>query len=350
AKRAVFVITSFVQGSEGQGDWVYRPRLPGLIPFFVYALIKGCMLLRKNREIKVVLGGSALVTPVVIILARIFHSKAAVYVHGLDLVYQSRLYQLLCVGWIRTCDRVICNSRYTASLAEGKGARSDSIEVIPPGVDTESIAMDRDGRDKKAIGLDGNKVILYAGRLVRRKGVKEFLAHCFPHVVTEFPETCFVIVGENPVESMIHREDVLAEIKDCIREMRLGDRVRLVGWLSEGELIKLYHAADLLVLPAIPMATDVEGFGIVIIEAAAAGTPCVASKVGGIPDAVEDGKAGILVEPGNYKMMSRAVVGLLRDDDLRRTMGAYAQQRAREKFDWSKIAGRYEELFSSLGD
>jgi phosphatidylinositol alpha-1,6-mannosyltransferase len=349
-KRALFVITSFVHASHSQEDRVYRPRLSGLIPFFVYALVKGCVLLRKNPEIKVVLGGSALVTPLIVILARIFHKKAAVYVHGLDLVYPSRLYQFLCVGWIRRCDRVISNSRYTASLAEDKGARSGSIEVIPPGVNAESIAMDRDGKEKEAIGLDGNKVILYAGRLARRKGVKEFLVYCFPHIVAEIPETCFVIVGENPLESMIHREDVLGEIRQCVRETRLQDRVRLVGWLSDKELNKFYRAADMLVLPAVAMTTDVEGFGIVIIEAAAAGTPCVASRVGGIPDAVEDGKAGILVEPGNYEMMSRAVVTLLRDDALRRTMGAYAQQRAQEKFDWSKIAGRYEELFSSLGE
>jgi phosphatidylinositol alpha-1,6-mannosyltransferase len=149
---------------------------------------------------------------------------------------------------------------------------------------------------------------------------------------------------------MTHRDDVLAEIKDCVRKLRLEKRVRVVGWLSEEELSNFYDAADLLVLPALAMTTDVEGFGIVILEAAAAGKPCVATRVGGIPDAVEDGKTGILVEPGDYPMMSRAVVALLRDDDLRRTMGAYGRQRVTEKFDWPKIAGRYEELFSSLGE
>jgi glycosyltransferase involved in cell wall biosynthesis len=147
---------------------------------------------------------------------------------------------------------------------------------------------------------------------------------------------------------MIHRDNVLAEIKDCIRELRLEKRVRLVGWLKEEELMKFYRAADLLVLPALTMRNDVEGFGMVILEAAAAGTPCVASRVGGIPDAVEDGKAGVLVEAGNYEMMSQAVVALLRDDALRRKMGSYAQKRVQEKFDWSKIAGKYESLLASL--
>jgi glycosyltransferase involved in cell wall biosynthesis len=130
--------------------------------------------------------------------------------------------------------------------------------------------------------------------------------------------------------------------------MRLEDRVRLVGRVTEEELIQLYRAADLLVLPALALTTDIEGFGTVIIEAAAAGTPCVASRAGGIPDAVEDGKAGILVEPGDYKTMSQAIVTLLRDDDLRQTMAAHARQRAQEKFDWSNLAHRYEQLFLSL--
>jgi phosphatidylinositol alpha-1,6-mannosyltransferase len=325
---------------------VYRPRFPGLVPFFAYALFKGFLLLKENRDIKIVLGGSALVLPVIVILAKLFRAKSAVCVHGLDLIHPNLLYQILCVTWIRQCDSVICNSRFTASLAESKRAREASVQVIPPGVESGWVEIGRKSRDD--VALEGKKVILYVGRLVRRKGVVEFLTRSIPSIFAAIPEACFVIIGENPVESMIYRDDIFGEIRKLVLEMRLENRVRLLGGLDDEELLKFYRAADLLVLPVLPIASDVEGFGIVILEAAAAGKPCVATRTGGIPDAVEDGKTGILVEPSNYDAISRAITSLLSDDTLRLTMGTNAQKRTKEQFDWEWIAGKYEALFVGL--
>ncbi len=346
AKRSVSVITANGDASDGGQEGIYRPGFRGLVPFFAYALFKGFLLLKENRDIKIVLGGSALVIPVIVILAKLFRAKSVVYVHGLDLVHPNLLYQILCVKWIRQCDSVICNSRFTASLAEGKGARNASIQVIPPGVDTGFAEVSR--QKKSDVALEGKKVILYVGRLVRRKGVAEFLAKSIPSIFAAIPEACFVIVGENPVESMVHRDDIFGEIRKLVLEMRLEDRVRLLGWLDDEELLRFYGAADLLVLPALPIEADVEGFGIVILEAAAAGKPCVATRIGGISDAVEDGKTGVLVEPWNYDEISRAITSLLRDDTLRLTMGANAQRRTKEQFEWEKIAEKYEALFVGL--
>jgi len=345
-KRRIFVITAYAAAPDRQQQGVYRPKFPGLVPFFAYALFKGFLLLKKNRDIKIVLGGSALMLPVIVVLAKLVRAKSAVCVHGLDLVYPDFLYQILCVKWIRNCDSVICNSRFTACLAEGKGAKRVAIQVIPPGVDTRLVKASPQA--KAEVGLEGKKVILYVGRLVRRKGVVEFLARSVPAIFAAVPEACFVIVGENPVESMVHRDDIFAEIRKLVVEMRLEDRVRLVGWLDGEELVKFYRAADLLVLPAVPLASDVEGFGMVILEAAAAGKPCVAVRTGGIPEAVEEGKTGILIEPSNYEAITRAVTSLLRDDTLRFAMGANAQRRTKEQFDWEKIGEKYEALFVRL--
>jgi phosphatidylinositol alpha-1,6-mannosyltransferase len=346
AKRSVFVITSYVRIRDVEPDYVYRPAFPGLILFFVYALFKGYALLRQRGDIQVVLGGSALVTPLIIVLARLFGIKAAVYVHGLDLAYPNFLYQFLCVSWIGRCDRIISNSRYTASLAESKGVRREAIDVIPPGIDSRAIEASLQG--KRELGLEGRKIILSVGRLVRRKGIPEFLTKCMPSICAEIPEACFLIVGENPVEAMIHRDDLEGEIKKLVVAMQLQDRVRLMGWLDGEALVKVYHAADLFILPALFLRRDVEGFGTVIVEAAAAGKPCIATRVGGIPDAVQDGQTGILTDAGDYASLSRAVVSLLRDDAMRQVMGANAQRRAREEFDWGRIAEKYEKVFGLL--
>lgn len=344
----LFVITSFASSAGGGEDGISRPRWPGLISFFLYAFCQGFLLLWKDPGIKVILGGSALVIPIVLLLAKIFRRNGVVLVHGLDLIYPNILYQGLCVRWIRHCDRVVANSQYTASLAEGKKAKKEAIYVISPGVDWESFVSLGTEEVKKEMGLDGRKVLLYVGRLARRKGLKEFLRKSFPKIVTEVPNLCFLIVGENPTGSLIHQDDVVGELKALVRDMGLENHVRLLGSVSDGDLAKIYQVSDLIVLPALSMRDDVEGFGIVILEAAAAGKPAVATCVGGIPDAIEDGKSGVLVEPGDYGLMSRTIVSLLKDDQTRLALGEYAYRRVREKFAWKSVAGRYDELFQSL--
>jgi glycosyltransferase involved in cell wall biosynthesis len=98
-------------------------------------------------------------------------------------------------------------------------------------------------------------------------------------------------------------------------------------------------------LPALKSDSDVEGFGIVLIEAAAAGKPTVATRVGGIPDAVEDGKTGFLIEPGDYDHLSDVIISILTDGETKRVMGEAAMRRIQEKFSWPKVVARYEVEF-----
>jgi len=346
--RPVFVITSYAFSTGGKEDWIFRSRWPGLFPFFIYALCKGFLLLRREPTIEVVVGGSALLAPVVLILAMLSGRKAVALVHGSDLIYPRVLYQLLCVRWLRRCDGIVANSRFTASLAEQKKVPPDSICVIPPGLHPGQFVLDEAQYERETLGLGGKKVILYAGRLARRKGVKEFIENALPRIVAEVQETCFVIVGDNPKESLIHRDDVMEELKTAILKSGLKSHVRLLGSLSDGDLPRMYQACDLIVLPVLPVPGDVEGFGIVLLEAAAAGKPAVATCVGGIPDAVEDGNSGILVDAADYELMAQTIVRLLRDDQIRSTLGEYARTRAVQSFSWETIIKRYEALLDSL--
>jgi phosphatidylinositol alpha-1,6-mannosyltransferase len=342
-RHSVRVITAHVQSVESVEEEVFRAPWPGVLPFALYALWCGARLLVRNRGVKIILGGSVLVTPLVLFLARLFGRKAVVQAHGLDLVYRNFLYQQLCVRWIKLCERIVANSAYTASRAVQKGARPDQIAVIPPGVYPERFAgpVNVDAI-KKEFGLEGKQIILFVGRLAKRKGVKAFIEESLVKIVREVPNACFVIVGDNPSESLTHRDDALGEIRAVVTEMQLQDHIRLLGSLSDEEVVKLYQACDVVLLPALAQTDDVEGFGIVLVEAAAAGKPAVATRVGGIPDAVEDGKGGILVEPGDYEQFAGAVIALLRDGRRNLMMGECAQRRVKEKFCWGKIIDRYE--------
>jgi phosphatidyl-myo-inositol dimannoside synthase len=346
-RHSVFVITAHAGNSISGENRVFRAPWPGLIPFAIYALCQGARLLVRNPEIGIVFGGSAMVTPLVFLLARVFRRKAVVQAHGLDLVYRAAFYQALCVRWLKYCDRTLANSKYTASLAIERGVSPKSISVIPLGVDTAQFAPATNCEElKREFGLDGMSVILFVGRLARRKGVKEFIQNCLPVIVRELPRVCFVVAGGNPTESLTHRDDVLSEIKSVVGELRLGDHARLVGEVSDDELVKLYQCCDVVVLPALASAEDVEGFGMVLLEAAAVSKPVVATRVGGIADAVASGRSGILLEPGDYRQLSKSIVGLLSDAGQREAFGRFGKCRAQRQFSWEIIVARYEEVFA----
>jgi phosphatidyl-myo-inositol dimannoside synthase len=347
-RHSVSIVTSHAPSDPDEN--VFRAPCPGLVPFAIYALWRGAMILFRNPKTRVVFGASAMATPLVLILARLFRIKAVIQVHGLDLAYSNVLYQLACVRWVKYCERVIANSSYTASLAKDKGASDASVSVIAPGVWPEWFQADNVAdASKRKFGLEERRIILFVGRLAKRKGVKQFIQDALGQIVMKIPNVCLVIVGDNPTESLTQREDTIGEIEAVIEATCLQNHVRLLGGLSDDDKIGLYQACSVVVLPALNSQNDVEGFGIVLMEAAAAGKPVVATRVGGIPDAVEDGKTGFLIEPGDYERLSDAIILLLADGSTERTMGEAARRRAVSKFSWQKIAAQYEIEFGLSG-
>jgi phosphatidylinositol alpha-1,6-mannosyltransferase len=269
--------------------------------------------------------------------------------HGLDLIYRNAIYQLLVVRWLRYVDGVIANSNHTASLARGKGVAENRLVVIPPGVDWQRFQFDGDAESlKKVKGLGGKRIILFVGRLAPRKGVKEFIEGSLVHIVKQLPDACFVIVGENPTESLTQRDDVVGEVRRLIDKLELSDHVRWLGGVSDDELINVYAISDVLVLPVLAMDSDVEGFGMVALEAAAAGKPVVATMAGGVPDAVAGGESGMLVKAGDYQGLTTANVSLLQDSHMASKLGEGGRQRAASNFDWPIIVARYQAVFDQL--
>jgi phosphatidylinositol alpha-1,6-mannosyltransferase len=347
-QHRVFIVTSSAKPPQSAEPDTFRAPLSGLIPFAFYVLWRGALVLAHYPQIGVVFGGSALVTPLVLILARLFRRRAVVLTHGLDVIHRNFFYQWLCVQWLKFCDRVVANSNYTAALVASKAVAQERLTVIPPGVHAEHFSIPTDViATKRHWNIEGKEIVLFVGRLAKRKGLKEFIEKSLVEIVREIPETVFLIVGDNPTESLAHRADVISEIDEAVSRLGLNEQVRLLGALGDDEAVGLYHACDVVVLPALDMKNDVEGFGIVALEAAAACKPVVATRVGGIADAVENSKTGILVEPGDYQALTHAVLWLLRDSSQAWTMGSAGRQRAMNLFAWKQICHRHAKTLSS---
>ena len=231
---------------------------------------------------------------------------------------------------LKRASRVIAVSHHEAAHLAALGVPAERIRVIPNGVDLQEFNGPRGQRQ-------GDRVRgIFVGRLdPDQKG----LATLFRALALLPPDL--------PLEVRLIGEDWGATEILRLTAMQLGitNRVVFVGKVDRQALLNEYREADFLVLPSL-----FEPFGIVVLEAMATGLPVVASRVGGIPEVVRDGRTGILVEPANARALADALMELCRDENLRITMGADAKDRA-AAFDWKTITPRILSIYQeALGE
>ncbi|RME01844.1 MAG: glycosyltransferase family 1 protein [Deltaproteobacteria bacterium] len=319
----------------------------GLFPFLFYALFRGFWIVW-TRRIDLIVTSSAFTAPVAVVLATLLRRRSACAVHGSDVVFPHPLYQFFIRTFLPRCDLVTANSAFTGRLAASRGVAQERIRVVSPGVEPERFRHEGSGEALKAkYDLDGRFVILSAGRLTRRKGIVPFVEQALPPLVAEHPEIVLVVAGGDASDSLVHKEKVSERLLAAVARSGLARQVRYLGRVTEETLVELYNLCDLFILPALDLGGDIEGFGIVCLEAASAGKPVVATRSGGIPDAVADGETGLLLPPGDFEAIAQAIRRLVEDPKLRRSMGEAARKRA-EDFRWERVIDRYWEAFSHI--
>lgn len=336
SEYSITVIAPYSSDREDKN--IYRPKYQGFFYFIWFAIFKGASLIRKQRY-KCLFGGSLAVLPVLFILKLLFRVKSVAYAHGLDIIYDNRIYQLILKMLIPIMDGFICNSRNTRNILENKFSRAKNVAVIPPGLDMNQY----DIQTKRPYS---RRYILSVGRLTERKGLIQFIENSFVHIAKEFPDVDFVIVGDEPKEAMYHKIGYKKKVKECIDEHGLQDRVVLYGWADEKEKLALYQHCECLVFPVVPAKYDVEGFGIVAIEAGSVGKHTVAFNVGGIRDAVINGKTGALVDSKDYASMTLEIKKI-----MNRTTNEHNSEicnAIRDKYSWSVLVDSYNKYLSSL--
>jgi glycosyltransferase involved in cell wall biosynthesis len=188
------------------------------------------------------------------------------------------------------------------------------------------------GEARRILGLPAQGPLIGAvGRLSHEKG-QLVLLQALPAILAAFPRTSCVFAGEGPTR---------APLEEVTRRLGIGDRVVFLGFRRDVPMV--LAALDLFVQPSI-----YEGFGLSLLEAMAAGLPVVASRVGGIPEVIEDGRTGVLVPPQDPAALAGAVVRLLGDAGGARRLGETAAVSTRERYSLARVAERVDDLYRTI--
>lgn len=283
-------------------------------PLYRFLLATLWNAIRQARELRPqwIIAGSGLTAPIAWLAAKFSGAKMAVYLHGLDVVVPSRVYQWLWLPFIRRSDLALVNSRHTATLAQNAGVKEAKMHVLNPGTDVPALSPSAARDFREVHGFGNRPMLLSVGRLTQRKGLVEFVEKALPAIVAEYPDVVLAIIGGEASDALNARMgSEQARIEVAANAAGISDNLRFLGRCDEANLHAAYQAANLHVFPVLDLPGDVEGFGMVALESAAHGLATVAFAVGGVPDAVLADRTGVLVDPGNYAQMSAAVIRLL---------------------------------------
>ncbi|MER5298545.1 MULTISPECIES: glycosyltransferase family 4 protein [Streptomyces] len=225
-------------------------------------------------------------------------------------------------------------SRIAAALTPAAAGR---MVQLPPGVDEKTFHPGSGGDAVRArLGLTDRPVIVCVSRLVPRKG-QDTLILAMPRILAREPDAVLLVVGGGPYEK---------ELRKLAAETRVADSVVFTGAVPWAELPAHYGAGDVFAMPCRTRrgGLDVEGLGIVYLEASATGLPVVAGDSGGAPDAVLDGETGWVVRGGSAEDSADRILALLGDAELRERMGERGRLWVEERWRWDLLAERLREL------
>ena len=251
--------------------------------------------------------------------------------HGMELMQLPRGFAARQTkAWMRRralsgAKRIIAVSHFTRDRVVELGVPKQRVSVVPNGV---VLAEPR----RAGSSLNGHgRVLMTVSRLVPRKG-HDTVLRALPRVLVQLPDAIYRIVGTGPE---------LSRLQALTRQLQLDEHVEFYGQVSDSERERLLSECNVFVLATRATPTDFEGLGIAVLEAMQKGKPVVVTRAGGVPEIVDHGRTGLVVEADNPETLGRAMVELLQDPARATAMGRNAEIVVRERFGWEVIARRY---------
>jgi len=217
---------------------------------------------------------------------------------------------------------------------------SDNIEIIPPGVDIYRFRMLRASEQITKINLP-EKYILNLSRIDSNKG-HDLLLKAYARIADKANDIHLVIGGGSP-SPKARETEIFDMMRKIIRENKIENKVHLVGYITDEMMLPYYQNALLFVLPSI-----FEPFGMTTQEAMACGCPVIASKFGGIKNAITHGKNGLLIDPGDEMQFAETMRILVNDEVMRKRIGKSGSVLIRNEYSWEAIADRFLEFYAKF--
>lgn len=298
------------------------------------------------------------------------HVKHTVTVHGLDVVFPSYIYKKLILPKLNRFDLILAVSKATAEVAQTLGIPADKLKVIPNGVDEKipkykfSLSFYDDFQSKYHLDLRGKKLLVAMGRPVRRKGFSWFIEHVMPHLEHDY---LLLFIGPfhwKPTKqerilkllpSLIRNKIALfmgaptdePKLRQLLSKPEIRKRAKHLGRLPFDEILNILHHASAFIMPNIEIRGDMEGFGLVCLEAALCGTTVFASHTGGIPDAIKDRKNGYLLPAEQADLWITTLNEFLAHPHPVDQSNAFINYTKR-RYGWKKMVKAYYEAFLGL--
>lgn len=261
----------------------------------------------------------------------------ACYVHGEEGAPTGREYNWLVRRVFRNADFLIANTHNTMLvMQEDWGVPANRLRLLHPGVDTRRFTpVERDPAVRDSLGWGDRPVVLTVSRLQLRKGHDQMI-RALPMIRQAIPDVLYAIAGEGEerprLQALVEREN-------------LNDHVQFLGEVDEDRLVECYQQCDLFVLPNRQIGKDIEGFGLVLLEAQACGKPVIAGASGGTAETMQVPQSGLVVPCETPDGLARTVSELLSDPQRMARMGWEARDWVVANFDWETLARQAESIF-----
>lgn len=321
--------------------WTKKNKFFLLIGGFPFLTLKASWILLK-KEIDIIFIQDGILAPLGVFLKFFFKKPVFLQIHGLDITYPSKIYQFFIPQCLKYLTKIICVSELTKKECLKRKISLKKMIKIPNGISSfgnllKNASFVQKKLEKKfSIKLKEKKILLSVGRLIERKGICWFLEEVMPELLKKRENFLYLIVGEGPLK------EKMAKI---IEKKSLQNHVKLLGKVSERMLAFLYSCAHIFILPNIPIKGDLEGFGIVALEAASLGTPVLVTKATGIATEKNFSKREgfYILNPKDTKGFVKIIEKILKewDDKKRKKLAQFVIC----KYSWEKIAQKFIKVF-----
>ncbi len=264
------------------------------------------------------------------------------YVHGEDLEASalSRELNSLTKMVMRSASNVICNSHNSAAIVERvDNTVMANVVVMHPGADTNKFVplTQPDNHFLTKMGWQEKSLIVTVGRLQARKG-QDKMIEAMPQILKTCPNAHYVVIGHGECEQLL---------KDTVSRLGLQEHVEILTSCDDDTMIKCYQHCDVFILPNRTEGQDIEGFGMVLVEAQACAKPVIAGNSGGTKEALIAGQTGEIVDATNTDELADVVLRFLQSPALAAEFGQAGRKHAVNQFDWDNAASVAKDLFES---